>query len=156
MAQLPIAFYAVFTVAWPALEMVMTPPHMQFRVQTLVRAGILPILTVAEPGDQGATVLGMQGWGVKTPDAAAVADATWGLANEVHMTNGITLAIGLLSIILAAGTLFAFTLLAGVMTSELGPVPKLHVAIAPMTTCWGINPPNYELRFANSDSPSRP
>ncbi len=52
------------------------PAQRQLRVQVLLRAGEPPIITVGEPGVQGATVLGMQGWGVSTPDAADVAAAT--------------------------------------------------------------------------------
>jgi hypothetical protein len=133
--------------------MVITPPHIQLRVQTLVKAGILPIITVAEPGVQGATVLGMQGCGVNTPNAAAVAAATCGFAGEMHMTKGMTLTIGLLSMMLAAGTLLAFTRFAGKITNEDGPVPNEQVAIAPVTTCWGINflqITNYKLRITFS------
>jgi hypothetical protein len=36
----------------------------------------------------------MQGIGVKTPSAAAVAAATVGFANDVHMPKGIMLTIG--------------------------------------------------------------
>jgi hypothetical protein len=43
---------------------------------------------VAEPGDQGAAVAGMQGCGVKVPEAAAVAAATIGLAGLWHMPKG--------------------------------------------------------------------
>jgi hypothetical protein len=139
--------HAVFTVACPALEIVITPPHMQLSVQTLVKAGIPPTITVAEPGDQGATVLGMQGIGVRTPEAAVVAEATVGLANELHMTKGITLTMGILSIMLAAGTLLAFTRFAGKKTKEPGPAPKEQAAIAPVTTCWGIH--SSKLRITN-------
>ena len=68
-----------------------------------VKAGMFPIKTVGEPGIQGAIVIGIQGIGVNTPKAAAVAAATIGLARDWHMPNGRTLTIGLLSIMLAAG-----------------------------------------------------
>ena len=51
----------------------------------LFRAGIPPIMTVGEHGAQGAAVAGIQGIGVKTPSAAAVADATTGFAMEEHI-----------------------------------------------------------------------
>jgi hypothetical protein len=54
----------------------MTPPHVHISLQLLSRAGLWPIMTVGAPGDQGAVVTGMQGWGVNTPDAADVAEAT--------------------------------------------------------------------------------
>jgi hypothetical protein len=44
--------------------------------------------TVGEPGTHGAVVAGMHGMGVKTPRAAAVAEATVGLARDVHIANG--------------------------------------------------------------------
>jgi len=53
---------------------------MQFSVELLFKAGMLAINTIGTPGDQGAAVAGMQGCGVKVPDAAAVAAATIGLA----------------------------------------------------------------------------
>jgi len=49
-------------------------------LEELFSAGILPISTVGDPGTHGAAVTGMQGIGVKTPNAAAVADATIGFA----------------------------------------------------------------------------
>ena len=104
----------------------------------LLRAGEPLIITVGEPGVQGATVLGMQGWGVRTPNAADVAAATWGLANEVHMMKGLMLAIGLLSIMVAAGLLLVFTRAAGSTFNVLGPVPKLHIIVAPEQTSCAI------------------
>ena len=68
-----------------------------------VKAGMFPIKIVGEPGIHGAIVIGIQGIGVNTPKAAAVAAATIGLARDWHMPNGRTLTIGLLSIMLAAG-----------------------------------------------------
>lgn len=54
----------------------------------LLRAGKGPMVTVGEPGIQGAVVTGIQGIGVKTPNAAAVAEATVGFARDVHMPKG--------------------------------------------------------------------
>ena len=83
----------------------MTPAQLHMSLETSSRAGMLPSMTVAAPGAQGAVVTGIQGMGVKTPIAAEVADATVGLARLVHMPNGMMLTIGLLSIMLAAGML---------------------------------------------------
>ncbi len=91
----------------------------------LFNAGILPISTVGEPGAHGAAVTGMHGIGVNAPSAAAVAEATVGLARDWHMPKGNMLTIGLLSIILAAGITLR-TPLAGSMTKLLGATPKLH------------------------------
>ena len=75
--------------------------HISF--DELFRAGIFFIITVGDPGAQGAVVLGMHGMGVRTPKAAAVAAATVGFAMELHMPKGIILTIGLLSIMVASG-----------------------------------------------------
>jgi len=61
---------------------------MQLRVQVMLREGILPINTSSVPGTQGATVAGMQGMGVRAPNAAAVAAATTGLERELHVPKG--------------------------------------------------------------------
>jgi hypothetical protein len=80
----------------------------------------------------------MQGIGVKTPMAAAVAEATVGLARLVHMPNGMMLTMGLLSMMLAAGMLPVSILLIGRTTRVLGARPKLHCRVAPEQTCIGI------------------
>ena len=67
--------------------------HMHFEV--LFRAGKLLISTVGDPGVQGAKVTGIQGMGVSTPRAAAVAVATVGFAMEEHMPNVEILTMGI-------------------------------------------------------------
>lgn len=52
------------------------PPHAQLAMHELFSAGIPPIITVGEPGFHGPAGTGMQGIGVSTPRAAAVAAAT--------------------------------------------------------------------------------
>jgi hypothetical protein len=64
------------------------PPHEHINLQLLFKAGILPSITVAEPGIHGAAVAGTQGIGVSTPIAAEVDAATVGFANEVHIAKG--------------------------------------------------------------------
>ena len=59
-----------------------------------VNVGILPTKTVGAPGTHGAAVAGTHGIGVNTPLAADVAEATVGLAREVHMAKGGILTIG--------------------------------------------------------------
>lgn len=63
-------------------------------LELLLSAGKFPINTVGEPGTQGAEVTGTQGIGVSVPNLAAVALATAGLANELHIANGAILIIG--------------------------------------------------------------
>jgi hypothetical protein len=112
----------------------MTPPHMHMSLELLFNAGMLPINTVGEPGAHGATVLGTQGCGVNTPSLAAVAAATTGFDIELHIPNGIMLAMGLLSIMVAAGLFEVNTLFDGSTISVAGAAPKLHIIIAPVHT----------------------
>ncbi len=71
------------------------PPHMHMHLDELFSAGLLPMSTVGAPGNQGATVFGMQGMGVNTPNAAAVAAATVGLATLVQAPKGIIFTNGM-------------------------------------------------------------
>lgn len=130
--------YATLTVAWPAKLMVITPPHMQLHMQVLFSAGMLAIVTVGEPGDQGAAVFGMHGIGVSTPRAAAVAAATVGLAMDMHIPKGGMFTIGLLSMMFAAGGPAPMTLFAGSTFNVLGATPNEHIIIAPEQTSWAI------------------
>jgi hypothetical protein len=68
---------------------------MHISVQVLSSVGLPPSVTVGAPGTQGDVVTGMQGIGVSTPIAAAVAEATEGFAGEMHMPNGMMFVIGM-------------------------------------------------------------
>jgi hypothetical protein len=68
--------YGTLTVICPGLVIVITPPHVHINVEGAFSAGLLPIMTVGEPGAHGAVVTGIQGCGVNTPIAADVAAAT--------------------------------------------------------------------------------
>lgn len=118
--------------------MVITPPQVHIRVDVLFNAGILAIITVGEPGVQGAAVTGIQGMGVNTPKAAAVAEATVGLANDMHMAKGMMLTIGMLSMMLASGIFEDITRFVGSTTNEEGAVPNEHIRLAPIQTCCGM------------------
>lgn len=87
--------YGTITVNSPGVTKVITPAHMHMRVDVLSSVGILPSRTVGAPGTQGETVAGIQGMGVNTPMAAAVAAATIGLAGDMHMPNGMMFTIGM-------------------------------------------------------------
>lgn len=87
------------------LVICMTPPQLHISLQLLFSAGIFLMSTVGEPGIQGEVVTGIQGIGVRTPSAAAVAAATMGLAMEEHIPKGNIFTMGILSIILAKGIL---------------------------------------------------
>jgi len=92
---------------------------------------------VGAPGTQGAGVFGIQGIGVNTPNAAAVAAATSGFAMELHIPNGNTFTIGLPSIMFAAGTP-VIVLFTGSTINEDGAAPKLHCRFAPIHTFKAI------------------
>ena len=96
---------------------------------------MLATSTCAEPGTQGDVVMGIHGIGVSTPSAADVAAATVGFEIEVHMPKGGMFTIGLKSMMLPAGGPPANTALVGNTINELGATPKLHVIMAPATTC---------------------
>ena len=114
--------------------MLITPPHIHMHLELLFSAGILPIRTFGQPGSQGAIVAGMQGIGVKTPSAAAVAAATVGLAKLVHIPKGKMFTKGLLSMMFAAG-MGASTRLTGNTIRADGATPKEHLSVAPIVTC---------------------
>lgn len=73
--------------------------HISFELE--LRLGKLPARTVGAPGNQGATVTGMQGTGVGTPSFAAVIAIKRGLLGQLHMPNGGMLAIGILLMMFA-------------------------------------------------------
>jgi hypothetical protein len=54
------------------------------------------------------------------------------------MMKGLMFIIGLLSIMVAAGLLLVLTRAVGKTLSVLGPVPKLHIIVAPEQTSCGI------------------
>jgi hypothetical protein len=80
----------------------------------------------------------MQGIGVSTPSAAAVAAATSGFAGEMHIPKDMIFTIGLLSMMLASGWFPVITRLTGSTTNVLGVMPKLHWSVAPLHTCCAI------------------
>ena len=80
---------------WPGKRMLITPAQLHMHFDVLSNIGMPPSSTVGAPGTHGARVAGMQGIGVNTPSAAAVADATVGFANEMHMPNGMMFTMGL-------------------------------------------------------------
>ena len=126
--------HGTLVVVCPALLMLMTPPQVHISLEVLLSAGIFLIMTVLLPGVQGAVVTGTQGAGVGVPSAAAVAAATAGLDWVVHMANGGTLAMGMLSMIVAAGRFEAFTRFFGRTIRLDGATPNEHCIAAPIVT----------------------
>lgn len=114
--------------------MLMTPPQLQISFELLLRVGLLAMSTVGHPGAQGAVVIGMQGMGVSTPSAAAVAAATVGLASDIHIPKGMIFFMGTLSMMVAAGILAVSTLFSGGTINVEGAMPKVHWHIAPIQT----------------------
>jgi hypothetical protein len=82
------------TVLCPGIATDTTPPQVHTHVELLFKAGLCFIMTVGDPGVQGADVTGMQGAGVCTHIAAEVAAATAGLDGVVHMPKGIMFFMG--------------------------------------------------------------
>ena len=99
---------------------------------------MLAIMTVGEPGTHGAGMTGVHGIGVSTPIAAAVAEATAGLARDMHTPKGGIFTNGFWSMIFAAGGPPTIVLLIGSTFSVLGATPNVHIIMAPATTCCGI------------------
>jgi hypothetical protein len=118
----------------PGIVTVMTPPHAHTQVLGEVSTGRPPISVRVATGIHGPVGFGTQGIGVSTPSAAAVADATVGLASEVHMANGGMLASGTMSAIVAAGLPSITTRLVGMTFNVDGAMPKLHIIIAVAVT----------------------
>jgi len=107
---------------------------MQLHIDELSRAGNPPFVTVGEPGAHGAAVAGIQGIGVSTPNAAAVALATTGFAGDMHIPKGMIFTMGAKSMIVAAGIDDVEVVGADVATSVLGAIPNVHISIAPVQT----------------------
>lgn len=113
--------------------MVIIPPHVQIQVDRSSSAGCPPSKTVGAPGAHGATVTGMHGMGVSTPRAAAVAEATSGLASLVHIPNGGMFTMGAKSMMVAAGV-GQTTPVSGKTSKTDGATPKEQLMTAPWQT----------------------
>tara|TARA_B000000565_G_C23782719_1_gene376733 strand:- start:29432 stop:29824 length:393 start_codon:yes stop_codon:yes gene_type:complete len=123
----------------PGNEIVTTPPKPQIAIDVLFNAGIPPNITVGDPGAQ-VDVTGVQGIGVSTPIAAAVAAATAGLAILTHIPKGITSAKGVAEFILPAGISLLVVSERGRTSKTLGAIPKLHAQSAVDTVNCDILP----------------
>ena len=101
------------------------PPYAHISIDLSLRAGYPPINILGFPGIHGPTVTGIQGMGVSIPRAAAVADATEGLAIQLHIPNGRTFKRDILSIIFANGILETTPFTGNTVKSD-GTVPNEH------------------------------
>lgn len=123
------------TVNCPAVFIVTTPSQVHIQVEVLFSAGIFPSKTVGLPVIHGVPVAGIQGIGVKTPNAAAVAAITVGFVGALHIPNVAIFTKGLLSIIVAAGITPVVTLAVGNTIKGIEATPKEHLINAPAHTC---------------------
>ena len=100
-------------------------------MQIFVSAGLLPTISMAEPGAHGAAIAGTHGCGANTPiaAAAAVAAATVGFDGALYIPKGIMFTMGMLSIIVATGILSTIIPSLGGTTNVEGAIPKLHCKI---------------------------
>ena len=122
----------------------MTPPHEQLHFDVEFSALSPPMVTVGEPGDQGAVVTGTHAWG------APWAAATCGLLADVHIPNGGMLLMGAKSIIVAAAAP-QVVVGAEVAFNVAGAAPNVHCIIAPVTTSCAIT--MILLRFTKDFQP---
>ncbi len=109
---------------------------MHMHLLSIVTQGLPPISTVPPVHT---CVAGMQGWGVSTPSAAAVAAATCGFARLEHIPQDVMFTIGAASVICSAGLPPAITVILFVDVSVAGVVPKVHMHDAPVTTIGTIS-----------------
>ena len=109
---------------------------MHMHLLSIVTQGFPPINTVPPVH---ICVEGMQGWGVSTPIAAAVAAATCGFARLEHIPQGLMFAIGAASVICSIGLPSAITVALFVDVSVAGVVPNVHMHDAPVTTIGTIS-----------------
>jgi hypothetical protein len=96
----------------------------QFNVASVFTKGLPPTSTVAENGIHAPTIIGVQGCGVKTPIAAAVAEETAGFAIELHMPNGVMLTLGTVLSEQTTTLFSASTPCSGITLSGVGAAPK--------------------------------
>jgi len=115
----------------------MTPPQVHIHLAVLISAGWF-ITNTCPGGAQGAVITGTQGIGVSAPIAAAVAEATVGLANDWHIPKGMMFVIGIISIILPINIFPHLGRKGMVIISDDGAIPKLHCNIAPIQTKFPI------------------
>jgi hypothetical protein len=110
------------------------PPHIHMLRQLLVRAGMFSTNTSAFPGIHGVVIAGMQGAGVGTPMAAAVAEMTAGFMGDEHMPKDEILVPGAKSLIFSFGMFDKNTFREGFAINGHGAIPKEQVIIAPEVT----------------------
>ena len=132
------------TAVWPGSDTVITPFQRQLSVEVLLKAGEPATCTVDAPGVQGEAVAGTQGIGVSTAFAAAVAEATTGLAKLWHMPKGAMFMNGTKSWMVPAGLPPAVAIF-GVALKTDGAVPIEQAIRAPVQVCVAMRPLLYSV-----------
>lgn len=125
----------------------MLPPHAQTSLHESVNIGKLEILAFP-PGDHGVTNIGIQGMGVKVPIAAAVAAATRGLLNDLHIPKEVILSIGTKSMIFPICMFPIVGRNGSIIIRLAGAAPKEHCKVALLHTGLAIlSKLNYNYLF---------
>lgn len=78
-------------------------PFAQINWESLQRQGAPAAIIAGLVGSHVPAAISIHGWGVNTPNAAAVAEATCGFAIDVHMPKDDTLLFACISLIVAIG-----------------------------------------------------
>jgi hypothetical protein len=123
----------------PGSVIEMFPVHAQEHLESLLSAATPSTVVNDAPGDHGPVITGMQGIGVSTPIAAAVAAATSGFACVWHMPNGATFTMGMMSFTVATGISAADAGPMGKIVSDDGARPWSHRSIAPWQTSFDMS-----------------
>ena len=103
------------------------PAYAHMPLQSEARQGLPPMRTLGLVGIHAPAGCGIQGCGVRTPRAAAVAAATWGLASDVHSPKGPTFTSAEKSEMVPQGLPPAKTLALVVTLRGAGAVPMVHM-----------------------------
>ena len=117
----------------------MAPPQAHVSIAVWFTIGLLLTSTVGMGGTHGAGMTGTQGIGVRTPSAAAVAEATVGFAIDMHIPNGGTFAMGLFWSKVAGNFPSNMTMSEpGITTNVDGAAPNEQRSWADMTSGSGM------------------
>lgn len=123
----------------PGAHTDMEPPYAHISFASLQKHGLFPASIFASAGIHVPAGTIVQGCGVNTPRAAAVADATWGFARELHIPKPAIFTGNPVSVIVAIGFPSAKTVIWDVTFNVPGAVPKGQISDAPDAT---ITPSN--------------
>jgi hypothetical protein len=116
----------------------MEPAHTHMVLLFASKAGFPRILSFFAAGLHGIIGIGIQEEGTKTGTGPAIFQFM-GLAGDLQFPNAGILSMGMKSIWVASGLVFAFMAIPiGNTIISLGPEPKEHFNLAPIHTHFGI------------------